>query len=127
MKWILLGSLGAVVLGLGVTYFLWPQARPELRAETHLRCWQVGECADDCSQRCPNDLKKFSCMLDCKARCERRACPGADALHDRLASCAQKRCLMRCIGGPGPECKRCTLSSCKEYSEACEAHRCPDG
>lgn len=125
--WILLGLVGCGLVGLGATYYFWPQARPELIGKSQRSCWGVGECADDCSQRCPDDLKKYPCMLDCSTRCASRGCAGAGALHDRLTSCVKRSCLLRCLGGPSPDCKRCTLKRCKAESEVCRAHRCPDG
>lgn len=113
-----------MVAGAGIAWWLIPTPKPEIRKGTAFNCRTIGKCAEDCARRCPAGLKKFPCMIECASRCNAKGCESGRKLNKELTDCVQSRCLLKCIGGPGPKCQGCSRTKCRTLSEACVKHRC---
>ena len=89
-----------------------------------LSCGEIGTCSDTCSNKCPSDLSKFGCMLDCSKNCKAQGCATAQPLYQKLYECINANCIVACMGGPSAGCKTCVTDKCKADTDTCNAHTC---
>ena len=108
----------------GLAYALWPTARPDVMKGQRFNCWKVGQCTEQCGYKCPDDLKKYDCLIGCMDRCRVKGCPSAKKAYNELTACVRKRCLFPCLGGPGTKCNGCTDRRCTKLALRCKAHKC---
>jgi hypothetical protein len=115
-----------LILGAGTyagSLFLFP-VKPKISSKTGLSCSQIGECNKSCVKQCPSGFKKMPCMLSCNSRCRTKGCDSAKKPDGDLVSCMKSKCLMKCMGGPGPKCESCKSQKCPAQSKTCKEHKC---
>jgi len=96
---------------------------PHVAPETGMSCGKVAACADVCGSACPGGVRRIGCLIECKNGCRAKGCPLARKLFDALTDCIQENCLGPCMGGPSPNCRRCTLQKCAEEMRRCKEQR----